>query len=221
MNSERAVRSWPGDPSGRTALTRPSQRVETELVKLARAGFAHARTGAVTHAEATPLLAQGWKIAAHLHLLQHPMTRLPPDHPRDGPSLRRAGEADLDAAVGLDDAAFPSEWKLGRAGLADALKATPQSRFRIAEDSSGAAGYAICGRSKREGYVQRLAVGASHQREGLGRALTLDGLRWMKRWRVTSAAVNTYVGNDPALRLYESLGFVEVRPGLMVLTIDL
>lgn len=167
------------------------------------------------------MLDAGWRIAAHLHLLTHALDRLPPEHPGDRPRLRRASEADLDAAVPLDDEAFPFEWRLGRDGLADALKATPQSRFRIARDSTGPVGYAICGRSKRDGYVQRLAVAPSHQRQGIGRVLTLDGLRWLKRWKATSASVNTYVGNDAALRLYRSLGFVEVKPGLMVLTIDL
>ncbi len=121
----------------------------------------------------------------------------------------------------MDDAAFPLDWRLGRDGLADALKATPHSRFRVAREGGRPVGYAVCGRSGREGYVQRLAVAASSRGQGLGRALTLDGLRWLKRWRASSAAVNTYVGNDGALRLYQSLGFVEVRPGLMVLTIDL
>lgn len=167
------------------------------------------------------MLARGWRIAAHLHLLRHGLGRLPPEHPRGGPRLRRAREADLEAAAPLDDSAFPLEWRLGRAGLADALKATPQSRFRLARDGGVPVGYAICGRSGREGYVQRLAVADSARRQGLGRALTLDGLRWLKRWRATSVSVNTYVGNDGALRLYQSLGFVEVRPGLMVLTIDL
>lgn len=87
--------------------------------------------------------------------------------------------------------------------------------------SGGPAGYAICGRSRRDGYVQRLAVASSCRRQGVGRALTLDGLRWLKRWRASSASVNTYEGNEAALGLYRSLGFVEVRPGLVVLTIDL
>ena len=185
------------------------------------AGFTSARTGAVSHQEAQALLARGWRVAAHLHLLTHAMDRLPPAHPRTGPRLRRAGEADVDVAVELDNAAFPDEWRLGRPGLVDALRATPQSRFRMASGPEGAVGYAISGRAGREGYIQRLAVAASHRRTGLGRALTLDGLRWLKRRRVRSASVNTFVGNEAALRLYRSLGFVEVRPGLMVLTIDL
>lgn len=214
-------RAWSGDPSGRTALVRPGNRTSADLAALRAAGFERARTGALTHPDATAMLARGWKVTAHLHLLRHDLTRLPPEHPRHGPRLRRAGESDLDAASALDDAAFPLDWRLGRDGLADAVRATPQSRFRLAREGAQPVGYAICGRSGRDGFVQRLAVADSSRRQGLGRALTLDGLRWLKRWRATSASVNTYVGNDAALRLYRSLGFVEVRPGLMVLTIDL
>ena len=215
------ARAWPGDVTGSTALVRPGGRTTAELRALRAAGFVRARTGAVAHEEARTLIERGWTVAGHLHLLTHPMDRLPPEHQRGGARLRRATEADLDAALALDDAAFPEEWRLGRAGLLDALRATPQSRFRLARGGDGAAGYAICGRAGRDGYVQRLAVASNHRRSGLGRALTLDGLRWLKRWRATSASVNTFVGNEAALRLYRSLGFVEVRPGLMVLTIDL
>ena len=214
-------RPWSGDSSGRTALVPPAGRSAGSLLALRSQGFERARTGALTQAEAAPLLQRGWKVAAHLHLLRHSMRVLPPAHPREGPPLRRGRESDLAAAATLDDDAFPLEWRLGRAGLTDALKATPQSRFRIARGADGPVGYAICGRSGRDGYVQRLAVSAAHRGQGLGRALTLDGLRWLRRWKATSASVNTYVGNDVALRLYQSLGFAEVRPGLMVLTIDL
>ena len=214
-------RAWPGDVTGRTALVRPGGRAAAGLAALKESGFARARTGAVGHEEARALLERGWIIAGHLHLLNHPMDRLPPEHSRTGPRLVRATDADVDVAVELDDAAFPDEWRLGRAGLIDALRATPQSRFRLARDAEGPIGYAICGRAGRDGYVQRLAVASGRRREGLGRALTLDGLRWLKRWRVKTTSVNTFVGNDAALRLYRSLGFVEVRPGLMVLTIDL
>lgn len=228
MEEDRAVeappfraRAWPGDPSGRTALVRAAGRSPGELKALRAAGFERARTGALGHRDASALLAAGWKIAAHLHLLRHDLRHLPPEHPRGGPRLRRARQSDLAAATALDDSAFPLDWRLGQEGLAEALKATPRARFRLAAERAHPVAYAICGRSGREGYVQRLAVAPSAQRQGLGRALTLDGLRWLKRWRATSASVNTYVGNDAALRLYRSLGFVEIRPGLMVLTIDL
>ena len=211
-------RRWLGDPSGRTAVVQPTDRTAEHLRALARQGFTYVRTGALSDAAAAPLLRAGWSVAARLHLLRHDLRRVPLSRTH---RLRRAGDADLAAVTVLDDSAFPPEWRLGRTGLTDALGATPQRRFRVAGSAGAPAGYAISGRSARDGYIQRLAVAAGHQGEGLGRALTLDGLRWLKRWRARSASVNTYVGNDVALHLYLSLGFTEIHPGLLVLTIEL
>src|SRR5205807_216631 len=71
------------------------------------------------------------------------------------------------------------------------------------------------------GYLQRLAVHPDRQRAGLGRALTLDGLRWMRRHGGAQAAVNTQVGNEPALALYQRLGFRLKPGGLAVLRRDI
>ncbi len=76
-------------------------------------------------------------------------------------------------------------------------------------------GYAITGRAGDQGYLQRLAVAAAARRTGVGRALALDGLRWLRRRGVARAVVNTQYGNDAALALYLRIGFQEetVRPG--------
>ena len=82
-------------------------------------------------------------------------------------------------------------------------------------------GYAVTGRAGPRGYLQRLAVHPDHQRAGLGGALVVDGLRWLRRWGAKEVLVNTQEGNEPAVRLYEALGF-ELRPeGLAVLRLAL
>ena len=67
------------------------------------------------------------------------------------------------------------------------------------------------------GFLQRLAVDPEHQGHGLGRALAIDGLRWMKRRGVDRAMVNTQERNDAALALYQHLGFRLQPGGLAVL----
>jgi ribosomal protein S18 acetylase RimI-like enzyme len=69
--------------------------------------------------------------------------------------------------------------------------------------------------------LQRLAVDPGHQRRGLGRALALDSLRWLKRRGVDRAMVNTQEHNDGALSLYQHLGFRLQPGGLAVLQITL
>jgi len=67
--------------------------------------------------------------------------------------------------------------------------------------------------------VQRVAVDPAHQRLGLGRALVLDGLHWMRRRGCNRAVVNTQLRNEAALALYERLGFSAENDRLAVLRI--
>ena len=103
----------------------------------------------------------------------------------------------------VDRAAFPPFWQFDAHGLDEALRATPRTRFRAAvgpgEGGAAVVGYAICGRSGSRGFVQRLAVHPDAHRQGIGRGLLLDGLRWMRRRGVRRAVVNTQLGNDAAL----------------------
>ncbi|HZA00248.1 MAG TPA: GNAT family N-acetyltransferase, partial [Acidimicrobiales bacterium] len=57
--------------------------------------------------------------------------------------------------------------------------------------------------------------------QGVGTALLLDGLRWLRRWGARDALVNTQQGNDRSLRLYQRTGFVLQPGGLRVLRIEL
>ena len=121
--------------------------------------------------------------------------------------------------LAVDQAAFEPFWQLDQAGLRDALRATPFRHFRVVgnDADTALAGYAISGRSGPAGYLQRLAISPHQQGQGTGAALVIDGLRWMARWGVTQAWVNTPQHNTGALRLYERLGFEQVPPGLQVL----
>ena len=180
---------------------------------LAARGFGEVLTGALSPAEQRGFLDAGFTVRESLHLLAHDLADLPttPVAP-----LRRARPGDRDAVLAVDGAAFPPFWRLDREGLTDALEATPSSRFRVV-GVGVVEGYAIVGRASRRGYVQRLAVAPELQGGGLGRALLVDGLRWLRRWGVARAVVNTQVDNERARRLYESLGFRMAPSGLAVL----
>lgn len=79
------------------------------------------------------------------------------------------------------------------------------------------AGYAVTGRSRRRGFVQRLAVDPAAQRRGIGRALVLDALAWLHADGIDEILVNTQEGNEPALALYQQLGFGRLPEHLLVL----
>jgi ribosomal protein S18 acetylase RimI-like enzyme len=220
---------WRGDSDGDVAILNPvpnaplpsAEFLHRCLETLADRGYRRVVTGALSPLEQTGFLAAGFDVAERLHLLGIDLAVELPTGPPGYP-LRRVGRRRRGDVLSVDQAAFPLFWQFDRAGLADALRATPTVRFRAAIEPSGAiAGYAISGRSGPRGFVQRLAVHPQQQRAGTGRRLLLDGLRWMQRRGVARAVVNTQVGNEAALSLYLQTGFQEEPVGLSVLSAGL
>ena len=190
------------------------------VTELGNRGFRRVVTSALTPSEQLGFLAAGFTVSEQLHLLSHDLVDLPPvDAP--GVQLHRAGRRDTDRVLELDARAFEPFWRLDARSLRDAVAATPAARFRVARIDGRLVGYAVTGRAGRRGYVQRLAVAPDVQRRGIGTALVLDGLRWLRRRRAREALVNTQLGNEAALRLYEQLGFRRQPSGLSVLEINL
>jgi ribosomal protein S18 acetylase RimI-like enzyme len=187
--------------------------------QLAERGFSRVVTGALGPGEQAGFLSAGFEVEERLHLLGHDLRELPPVDPRER-TLRRARPGDRPAVLAVDGAAFPPFWRMDEAGLDEALRATPHTRFRVGGDPD-IVGYAVTGRAGRRGFLQRLAVEPTRQRAGIGRALVLDGMRWLRRWRVERAVVNTQLENERALALYESLGFRREPTGLTVLSAGL
>jgi len=178
-------------------------------------GYRGVVTGALAPAEQLSFLDAGFAVAEELHLLAHDLHNLTP---RPHAPLRRARREEHAAVLRVDTASFSPFWRLDEAGLVDTLDATPRVRFRVShDDRDTVTGYAITGRAGRRGYLQRLAVAPDARQGGLGAALVLDGLWWLKRWRVTRALVNTQHGNESALALYRRLGFAPEPIGLSVL----
>lgn len=196
--------------------------VHAACERLARTGFAEVVTAAIGPLEAHGFLLAGFEVHERLHLLERGLVDLP-----DAPAadLRRARRRDRPRVLEIDAAAFSGFWRLDDAGIDEALSATPASRFRVAVDDGpgapilggGLAGYAIFGRAGRRGFLQRLAVDPVAHGRGLGRALVLDGLGWLRRRGVERVVVNTQEANERALGLYERLGFRRQSGGLAVL----
>jgi len=226
FGAERArVVPWRG--SARTAYLAPVADgpppsrgfIERCVERLAAQGYREVVTPALAPAEQRSFLLAGFEPHEHLHLLAHDLLEVPPI--RRG-ATRRAHRVDRDPVLAVDQAAFSSFWQLDRAGLQEALHAVPVTRFRVSLGDRGAiAGYAIAGTAARQGYLQRLAVDPTHQREGRGMALVADALRWVRRHGAARAVVNTQMGNEAALSLYARAGFREQPGGLAVLRLAL
>lgn len=218
------VSTWRGD-AGTVVLTPVPQRpapssadVRAELAAQRERGAHRALTGALHQGELAPFLAAGFEVHERLHLLRHDLLALP--DPARSVRLRRAWRRDHAAVLDLDGRAFEPFWALDHRGLEDAVRATPSSRFRVAVDDD-VTGYAVSGRAADRGYLQRLAVDPDRHREGIGRTLVSDSLRWLRRHGARVAVVNTQERNEGALALYLATGFVLEPQGLTVLTCPL
>ncbi len=216
------VRQWPATPL--TAhLVMYQQTLPPTTADLARwcdelqqRGFRTVRTSALANAASGRVENSGFHVIQRLVLLEH-------DHPADAPApdaptSRLLVGHDL-AASAVDHAAFGHDWALDPTAVDDVRHATPRHRARATVDSTrndAITAYAITGRDARLGFLQRLAVHPDHQRQGLGRALVHDSLRWLARWRAQRVLVNTPTDNEAALALYERTGFHRLPDGLRV-----
>ena len=215
---------WRGDP--RMAYLTPLPDgplpslafVRRVVDELTGRGFCGIVTAALSASEQAAFLEAGFRVEERLHLLGRDLHRLPP---APGAPLRKGATGDRPAVLRIDTMAFPHFWQLDDAGLDEAIEATAHARFRVATAGRSVVAYAVTGRSGRRGFLQRVAVHPDHRRQGLARALVVDGLRWLRRWGAQHAVVNTQIGNDAALALYQRLGFQREPSGLSVLSIDL
>jgi ribosomal protein S18 acetylase RimI-like enzyme len=240
------VSPWPNDdlvvPTAQLAPVAgeslPSPSALADLTReLFDRGYSEAVTVALAPREQAPFLAAGFSVREELHLLVHRLSPLPRravplggplTGPRAGPRTRRARNEDWPGSLATDSEAFTDFWRLGRHGLLQAMAATPVRRLRVmsgpVSDSASAddvIGYALTGRAGAAGYLQRLAVRPDAQGQGVGRALVLDGLHWLRRHRVERVLVNTQLANARALDLYLGVGFTVETDRLAVLRFPL
>ena len=212
--------AWRGDASVAVATPVPGHPptpagVAHTAEVLAARGVDRMLTSAIPPDEQAPFLAHGFAVRERLHLLSRALDVVPPPTLVTA-RLRRGWRRDYPEVLTVDELAFSSFWRFDRHALLDARGATPSNQFRVAERDD-VVGYAITGRAGTTCYLQRLAVHPAAQGHGIGSALVLDALHWARARRATVALVNTQVGNDPALALYERLGFRRQAGGLAVL----
>lgn len=213
------VRPWAFEPNvahlvlyNQSRLPAPSDIV-TWIRELRLAGYDTIRTGALGAQAGARFERLGFESVQSLVLLEH--TSISSAAAGSSGTVRLAVDDDEQASR-VDVAAFGDGWCIDRVGIGDVRSATPRHRARAIRAAAGLAAYAISGRDGKNAYIQRLAVSPAHQQQGHGSALVSDSLRWMARWRVKRALVNTHVGNDAALALYHRFGFTDLGDRLHV-----
>ena len=223
---------WPYDERVAHLVLLDHQMVPTTtdidgwVAEAAASGATVVRTGALFPDSTAPFLEFGFRVADTLTLLERTLTdrNTASRSPRIGPipqgagtvRLRRLRPSMLHEAADIDRRSFSAPWANDASTLADIMTATPYHRSRSVHVDGRMVAFSISGRADRSGYVQRLAVDPSARRRRFAQLLLDDALRWMHRRDVSRAMVNTATDNQPALALYESIGF-EQQPGALLI----
>ena len=122
------------------------------------------------------------------------------------PEIRKSNpEDDLAAIVGIDNAAFALPWSYSKEMLALALRQASYST--VAEVDDQVVGYQISTGGGQNAHMARLAVHPGSQKQGIGRALASDVIRYFESVSALAISVNTQEYNYASMQLYRSLGF--------------
>ena len=121
------------------------------------------------------------------------------------PEIRKSHPDDLAAIVGIDNAAFALPWSYSREMLALALRQASYST--VAEVDDQVVGYQISTGGGQKAHMARLAVHPGSQKQGIGRALAGDVIRYFEAASAPAISVSTQEYNHASMQLYRSLGF--------------
>src|ERR1051326_4906415 len=87
---------------------------------------------------------------------------------------------------------------------------------RVAEDSGGLVGVALCGEDGRRGYIYHLAVEPGYQQKGLARRLVTECLDGLRARGLKRALILVAADNPGAQAFWQRCGWEEV-PGAKVM----
>lgn len=115
--------------------------------------------------------------------------------------------ADIPQVAAIEKACFSDPWP--ESVLAQELE-NELSLWLVAKDGDTVLGYVGSQSVLDEADMMNLAVCAQARRQGIGRALVLALCARLHEKGITSLTLEVRESNEPAIRLYESLGFAQV-----------
>ncbi|MBX3259028.1 MAG: ribosomal protein S18-alanine N-acetyltransferase [Labilithrix sp.] len=134
----------------------------------------------------------------------------------DDPTIEPMTEADIDATLAIDLASFHprdigGEREDPRRAREENLReelARTWARLRVARGRGGdVLGYILFWHVVDEIHLLNVAVAPAARRRGVGRALVDDLVAFARRERAAKVLLEVRASNEPAIRLYERLGF--------------
>ena len=115
--------------------------------------------------------------------------------------------ADIPQVAAIEKACFSDPWP--ESVLTQELE-NELSLWLVAKDGDTVLGYVGSQSVLDEADMMNLAVCAQARRQGIGRALVLALCTRLHEKDITSLTLEVRESNEPAIRLYESLGFAQV-----------
>ena len=147
------------------------------------------------------------------------MIRIRPADPGDAPAL-----VALAQVIGREPGDFLLTTEMWRGNAEErrfikAVRRTPDAAVYVVEDDGEIVGRLSLARDPHPASPHvadlGLMVAADHRRRGIGRALLEQAVTWARASGVRKLELHVFPWNEPAVRLYESFGFVRegVRRG--------
>jgi mycothiol synthase len=188
-----------------TALLQGVEAYDNELVAWSHGNHPAAARLATAH---------GWERVRDLWVMRRPTSLpLPPLEIPGGLTIRSYVDADADAIVAVNAAAFashPEQGAMDRDNLARRM-AEPwfdPAGLLVAEDGSGVLGFHWTKQhDERLGEVYVVGVSPQAQGRGLGKLLTLAGLHHLASLGLEEVLLYVESDNGPAVAVYSRLGF--------------
>lgn len=113
----------------------------------------------------------------------------------------------VDANLATDGVS--AKLKPALAEIINAIK-PPSGLFMIEDAQTGPLATVLCVQDNDLAGIMSLSVASERRREGLGLEILTSALRWARMRSARSAWLQVKATNDPAIALYERLGFQEV-----------
>ena len=119
----------------------------------------------------------------------------------------RMNASHVDAIAELEKQCFSDPWSVN--SITSELN-NPLSLWLVAIDGETVAGYV--GSQSVLGWadMMNIAVAPEYRRQGVGEKLILELIRQLQAEKVTCLTLEVRASNEPAIGLYEKLGFVQV-----------
>lgn len=120
--------------------------------------------------------------------------------------IRKAGEGDLRVIAEMEKECFPEDpWSYG--SFYNEIVENDKTIYLIAEADGEPCGYMGIWEILDEGHITNVAVRPGYRRLHIGEAIIGEILRMTAEDGITSWTLEVRTDNEPAIRLYEKMGF--------------